>query len=1080
MPGSHLRARHRAMLLICSMMPLLAAAQGAHALDISEQELAEALRAVGRQTNTNIIFDPAVAKGLRAQSLRARLTADEALERLLAGTRLAANRTSASTIVIQKQNAPAPVAPAPAKASTESTEKEDGSTRKEAQNRSFWDRFRLAQATEEPETVARDAVGTARSTASAPETVAVVPEVLVVGSRSLNMDIRRTRDDAQPYVIFDREKIEQSGATSLEGFLRDRLAMNTNGTPNALRPTQVGNQSSFNLRGLGATQTLILVDGRRLPPGPATGSSPRQADLNGIPMSAVQRIEVLPATASGIYGGSATGGVINIVLRRDYAGSEFKLAYGNTFESDVASRRIDASTGFNLEGGRTNLLITGSFTDENPLTLAERPFLVERYYDIARANAPGLLQPPNVPPLGSTTNIRSANGSNLVLDNGTPLEASYTHVPVGYAGAATDGGSALVANAGTYNLALANSSQSITGAATQIAANPRMAAVQATLHREFSQRLRAFLEISGSRNETIVQGTTSLGSSNTPYRVAANASSNPFNTDIIVTVPDGSLNTRFETELTQRRATAGLVATLPGNWHAGADYTWARTSYDQGGFSTGAGTDSAAVLSGAVDVIRDTNAYPANLSSYATVFDLYGLQHITLGDAVVRFAGPLFELPAGPVGATALLEYRTEEFSEMTTALPPMVLFVPGREASVASVYLETKIPLVSAKNALPGVRSLELQLAGRMDEYRTTGRTGFVIVGTDTPVVTARNETSSVNPTLALRWLPAEDLAVRLSYGTGFVAPDVGQLSPSLSLGESRFADPRRGGTTTVLPAGGALQGGNPNLGPEESESWSAGLVLTPRFVPGLRLSVDYTRIEKTNNIAGYPGGLQALLNDEAQFPDRIQRGPNLPGDPAGWAGPVTFLDTTLLNIASAEVEAFDFQLDYTFSTAIGTFAFNGIATRQTHYKTRALASLPEVENVGITYSSPQGFSGSGELSWQHRGWSAGWLARYYDDYFTVNPSLITSAANLTLQGNGGRVPSQMYHDVFVSWRPGFSGEGAARLLADTDWRLSVRNIFDKVPPFDANFYNIFRTYHSPLGDARGASWQLAVTKRF
>lgn len=1068
------------MLLFCSMMPLLATAQGLHVLDISEQELADALRAVGRQTNTNIIFDPAVAKGLRAQSLRAQLTADQAVERLLAGTRLASNRTSTTTIVIQKQSAAAPVAPAPAKGSTESSEKEGSPTGKEAQNRSFWGRFRLAQAPEGAQAVASDGVGTARPAATALEKAAVVPEVLVVGSRSLNMDIRRTRDDAQPYVIFDREKIEQSGATNLESFLRDRLSMNANGAPNALRATQSGNQSSFNLRGLGATQTLILVDGRRLPPGPASGGSPRQADLNGIPLSAVERIEVLPATASGIYGGSATGGVINIILRRDYAGTEFKLAYGNTFESDVASRRIDASTGFNLEGGRTNILITGSFADENPLTLAERSFFVERYYDIARANAPGVLRPPNAPPLGSTTNIRSANGSNLVLDDGTPLGASYTHVPVGYGGAATDGGRALVANAGTYNLALPNSSQSITGARYQIAANPRTAAVQATLHREFSERLRAFLEIGASRNDTNVQGPTGLGSSNTPYRIAANAPNNPFNTDISVTVPDGSLNSRFETEMIQRRATAGLVASLPGDWQVGADYTWARTSTDQGGFSTGSGTDSAAVLSGAVDVLRDTNAYPANLASYATVYDLYGTQNITLGDAVVRVAGPLFELPAGPLGVTALVEHRSEEFSDMTLALPPSVAFIPSREASVASVYLETKVPLVSAKNALPGVRSLELQLAGRLDEYRTTGRTGFVIVGTNTPVVTARNETSSINPTLALRWLPAEDLVVRLSYGTGFVAPDVGQLSPSLSAGTVTFIDPRRGGATTVLPVGSALQGGNPDLGPEESESLSAGLVLTPRFVPGLRLSVDYTRIEKTNNIAAYPGGTQALINDEALFPDRIQRGPNLPGDPAGWAGPVTFLDVTLLNISSAEVEAFDFQLDYTYSTSIGTFAFSGVATRQTHYKTRALAGLPELENVGIAYNSPQGFTGSAEVSWQHRGWSAGWLARYYDDYLTVNPTLATSVAALTLQGNGGRVPSQMYHDVFVSWKPGFSGQGALGLLADTDWRLSVRNVFDEIPPFDANFYNVFRTYHSPLGDPRGASWQLAVTKRF
>src|SRR5690606_23171872 len=138
------------------------------------------------------------------------------------------------------------------------------------------------------------------------------------------------------YVVFDREALKQSGAQNLEAFLRDRLPMNSSGLPNGLRVTQSGNQSQFNLRGLGANQTLILVDGRRLPPGPALGGAPAQANINGIPMAAIERIEVLPATASGIHGGSATGGVINIIMRQDYAGAEATVSYGNSFKSDVA------------------------------------------------------------------------------------------------------------------------------------------------------------------------------------------------------------------------------------------------------------------------------------------------------------------------------------------------------------------------------------------------------------------------------------------------------------------------------------------------------------------------------------------------------------------------------------------------------------------------------------------------------------------------------------------------------------------------------------------------------------------------
>ena len=238
------------------------------------------------------------------------------------------------------------------------------------------------------------------------------------------MDIRRTRDDPQPYVIYGRETIEQSTASSLQSFLRDRLPMNTTGLPNGQLVSTLGNQSNFNLRGLGANQTLILINGHRASPGPSYGSAPRQSDINSIPMSAVERIEVLPATASGIYGGSATGGVINIILRHDYAGSEVKATYGNSFESDVAQRRIDLSTGFNLEGGKTHVLVIGSFSDQNQLTLQERPDLAERYYSTALQNAPTQVLPSARPPLGSTPNIRSANGSNLVLKTGQALNLS--------------------------------------------------------------------------------------------------------------------------------------------------------------------------------------------------------------------------------------------------------------------------------------------------------------------------------------------------------------------------------------------------------------------------------------------------------------------------------------------------------------------------------------------------------------------------------------------------------------------------------------------------------------------------------
>ncbi len=106
-----------------------------------------------------------------------------------------------------------------------------------------------------------------------------------------------------------------------------------------------GNQSAINLRGLGTSQTLVLVDGRRIPSISLSGTF-AQGDINGIPLSLVERIEVLPATASGIYGGGATGGVINIITRRGLFGCRSERHVWRCFDSGAASHRIDLGAGF--------------------------------------------------------------------------------------------------------------------------------------------------------------------------------------------------------------------------------------------------------------------------------------------------------------------------------------------------------------------------------------------------------------------------------------------------------------------------------------------------------------------------------------------------------------------------------------------------------------------------------------------------------------------------------------------------------------------------------------------------------------
>src|SRR5262249_35178148 len=148
----------------------------------------------------------------------------------------------------------------------------------------------------------------------------------------------------QPYVVFAAEQIQQSQATTLNDFFKTRLPMNAlQESQGQVNVDSGGSRSVINLRGLGENQTLVLVDGRRMPNFNNDNQGFGQGDLNGIPLAAIERIEVLPSTASGIYGGGATGGVVNVITRKNYSGGDISLAYGGSSRLDAENYRIDGS-----------------------------------------------------------------------------------------------------------------------------------------------------------------------------------------------------------------------------------------------------------------------------------------------------------------------------------------------------------------------------------------------------------------------------------------------------------------------------------------------------------------------------------------------------------------------------------------------------------------------------------------------------------------------------------------------------------------------------------------------------------------
>ena len=1009
----------------------------------------QALKQFAAQTNEQLLAADTATAGVKTNTVKGEMTSAEALDAMLTNTGLKADYDAKTrSFAVRKET---------------DTERKNGS--------------RVApKESDHPEQSKAD------------DGKLVLPTFEVMGSKLLNMDIRRTRDDIQPYVTFSRDDINQTGATNVEDFLKQRLTMNTVSGTRAQDTGSgiLGIGSAVNLRGLGANRTLILIDGRRSN-GPSFNNAQGQTNVNGIPLAAIERIEVLPATSAGIYGGSATAGVINVILRRGYTGTELSYAYDNTFRADAARNRFDMTSGISLLGGKASLLVSASWSYANALLMQDRDFL-QRTRELLLKNNPALLLSPTSPPLGATANIGSSNGSNLVLDNGTALNSPITFAPVGYAGGVYDGGAALVANAGHYNL---NPSPTASasfvgggGALMDLLRPDETKALMATWRQDFRGNVSGYLSARWSEQFT-ESGQSSIQSL---YTLPANAPTNPFQQSIAVRTPNPTLATARQTsETREQEVSAGVIIKAGPDAMLGFDFTWNRNVLDyraERNLLMASGTTAA--TSGQLDVLRDAWAFPTDFSPFIVPASRYSLSPFApeLIGGSARFSRPVASFPAGDLVIAGMVEYRHETMPESRQSFPPSLLVYPSRSQDIGSGYLETRIPIFSPKQKIPGAHQLNVQLAVRHDDFRVKASTGTVDLTTAPNTVIERPlvAINSTNYTVGFLYAPIRHVSLRGSYGTGFQTPAMNQLVRSATFtSAATLRDPRRG--LELLPSDSSiLTGGNPNLGPESSESFALGLILEP--APGLRFSVDYIRTDLTDQIGTVPGASQGVLNFENSLPaGRVIRNAVQPGDPYG-VGTVSVVDFTFLNLATTVVEALDVTADWTFHPlGLGEFTLSGAATWQPKFDVQLIPGATFRNFVGIGFSQPLKYRANASLAWRRGPFSVRWATTYYHSYMVADPTVPAEASRILSQGNGGVVPRQIYHDLSVTWKftPAQGPDRRWRkLLEGSEVQVGVHNVFNTTPPFDSfaaigNFAG-----YSPYGDPRLASYWVALRKSF
>lgn len=867
-----------------------------------------------------------------------------------------------------------------------------------------------------------------------------------IAYESGNTDIPRSIDDAQPYVVIDRDVIERSGATSIEELLQKQLTMSASSPSISEAGANgfSGGASKINLRGLGASQTLVLINGRRTAGvgSRSTSEVTDQPNLNNIPLAAIERIEILPTSAAAIYGSGALGGVVNVILRRDYIGTEVNVRYGDRFDGNQATKTASLVTGFALEEGRTQVLFTAQkqdadalFSKDSNYRQAGRARILNNnpnfFYGMNGANAIN-------PPSGALVNIRTVDGSSLFNDGGS----SFTHIPKGYQGWQVEGLDALKANLGTYNLDLAEGAVGLWSGEVPFFPAIESEALSVSVNRDMTDKLNVFIDAGYNSQEA--EGIGTYYGTNT-ITLAANPKINPFGKAVKITYPvrmeDLGIRGKSFGETETQSAAAGFTYKLPHDWIISADHSWSKSRVEsQYQRQFGTPSLSQAINNGTVNILRDTTSFATDVTTYAN-FPITWTE-AELNDTTLRGTGTVASWYAGKITLATGIEHRAIESAGVPdyTSPPPLPTL---REQSTDSLYAELNTPFISPEMALAWAHLFDVQMAIRHERF---------------DVKTSNAKFDATSPTVGFRFAPDKQVMLRASYSEGFVAPSYSQLAePSLSANLLTVTDPSRGNEVNTEVA--IVSGGNPLLEPESSNSTNVGLVITPDFAPELRWSIDYYHIKKDNNISNLSA--QQILANEDIYRSRVTRETAASNDPFG-VGKVTKIYTGPTNVLNMETKGIDTSLSYSLTTKdTGSFLLNAGYTYVDKYLQQAVLGAVAIDHANIPSRNENGaplkHRASASAQWMVTDdLSLGWAAQYYGAY-NLDPANVAAVLN---QGSG-KIDSQIYHDIYLRTAL-FPSVVSSAIDGDAELTFGVKNAFDK-KSFDMSQTNYYSRFNDP-----------------
>lgn len=930
--------------------------------------------------------------------------------------------------------------------------------------------------------------------------MAQMERVEVTGSRLSQVDI----EGASPVTILDRTDIERTGLNDLGELIRQLPSIT--GSPLGTQTNNGGTGASrVDIRGLGTNRTLVLVNGRRdINTGVAGG------DLGTIPLSLVERIEVLKEGASSVYGADAVAGVVNIITRKDFEGAEIIGNYGShpaLITNPAAAENFDPSLAGSSGASKRVSFVAGGNTDRGNFVIGleynEQDQVFQGNIDDPIGLFGGALAAIDFPALEGL-NLQEGLDAGAIISFGSSRTVGGRFATSNGVFTIDDNGD-IVPNSGTYNFAPVNFAQTPFERVSAFAQGDYelfdgvTAYVEARFTNRESEQLLAPLPY-----DTRFDPAAPLpGGGN---GVPASNVFNPFGEDLTDVrrrvVETGGRS--FNQEINQFQSVTGLrggFGDWASTWEWDVNWQWGRQTRIDTDFGQFSGSQLALALGpsffdesgNAVCGTPDApiaGCVPLNLfgggQTQTITQEQLDFVTVALNDRIVTerqvfnatFKGDLIDLPGGALSTAFGYEFRDESFDSIpdsgkvlgtvtgNTGLPT------GGDFEVDSLFVEVNIPLLSG---IPGAELLELGGGFRYDDFSSIGDTG--------------------NFSAALRWQPFQGLLIRGSFSEVFREPNVQELFlgasdafPSVQdlcstgidtdgdgvsdAGSDFFSGLSAAGQAECLaqgvPAGGFLQSdsqiittvlGNPDLGPESGETYTVGLAWSPDFIPGFSSTVDYWEVQLDDAIQTIAASAvfnQCLVAGVTAQCDAITR---LPG------GDIADVQRPSTNIGAEDATGIDFALNYNFNTGIGVFDTRFLGTYLIDRVSTLDNGLPDGtpgqfisadaagnfdERLGLNEAIYPEFRGNFVVDWSLGNFGA-----------SVNVQYIGSVDEIDENATAVEDPTAVVQQLVDSVDQSIDSEFYLDIAAEynfpwgTQLKAGLNNVFDNLPPFIDSGFN-------------------------